>query len=359
MKKRVLLLRAAAVLMTTATVTSCAALGGVGGGLDTALCPELAGGALRGNFAADARANGSVRAFVQASSDLSKLAVKVDAEVSAACERMGRDLGVSPGEMGDDTASKCGAVTAKIDAILRAGASAKLSASFTPPECKVSGDAYASCSGQCTAQVDPGSIVANCEPGKLSGTCEGTCGGTCDGACRGDCDGACSVKDASGKCAGQCKGTCRGRCDATCHAKCEGTWKAPRCEAKVNAPSAEAKCNASCKAHAEVTAQCSEPKLTIQASANTGEMGKLVATLKANLPVLIRAQVAYGKRIAGHVKTLVDVGADMPEIIGDAGAHAAACVGASANAVLNAQASLRVSVQASASVSGKAGVSGG
>lgn len=88
-------------------------------------------------------------------------------------------------------------------------------------------------------------------------------------------------------------------------------------------------------------------------------MAKLVASLQVNLPILVRAELAYGKRIAGQIKTLVEISGELPGIIGQAGMHAAACVGASADAVLNAQVSLSVSVQASASVSGKAGAHGG
>jgi hypothetical protein len=345
--------RCAGLAVASASVSACAGFGDVGG----MACPELGGGALNGNFAADAKANVTLRAFVQASSDLAKLSAKVEGEVSGACGRIGHDLGLTAAQMGKGTKAKCDAVTAKIDEIMRGGVSIK--ASFTPPECQVSANAEASCSGQCSGHVDPGSIVANCEPGKLSGSCEGTCGGSCQGTCNGACSGACSAKDAQGKCIGQCQGTCSGQCQGTCHAKCSGTWKAPHCEATVKGPSADVKCQASCKAHAELTAQCTEPRVELQASANTAEMARLVATLRVNLPILVRAELAYGKRIAGQIQTLVQIGGELPGIIGQAGLHAAACVGASANAVLNAQVSLSVSVQASASVSGKAGAHGG
>ncbi|HEU5314794.1 MAG TPA: hypothetical protein VFX49_01700 [Chloroflexota bacterium] len=355
MKKSIWIQRAAALIVATSSGAACVGFGNVGG----MACPELAGGALHGNFAADAKANATMRAFVQASGDLAALAAQVEAEVTGACERMGRDLGLTRAQMGEGTRAKCAAVTARIDEILQAGAHASIKASVTPPECKVSAQAEAACSGQCSGHVDPGSIVANCEPGKLSGTCEGTCGGSCEGTCNGACSGACSAKDAAGKCVGKCQGTCRGQCSGTCHAKCTGTWRAPHCDAAVTGPSADVKCKASCKAHAEFTAQCTPPRVDIQASANTGEMAKLVATLRANLPILVRAELAYGRRIAGEIKTLVQISGELPGIVGNAGLHAAACVGASASAVANAQASLSVSVQASASVSGKAGVHGG
>jgi hypothetical protein len=332
-------------------------LGGLGGaGLDNALCPELGGGALRANFTADAKANATIGSFVQAAGDLAQLAVKAEADVNGACSRMGADLGLTAAQLGETTETKCAAVASKMDAILKAGANASIKATFTPPACNVSADAYASCSGECSGHVDPGSIVANCEPGKLSGTCEGTCGGTCDGVCNGDCSGQCAARDAAGKCAGQCKGTCTGKCEATCHAKCSGTWKAPHCDVKVTAPSAEVKCDASCKAHAELTAQCTEAKVNIQSTVNAGEIAKLVGTLEKNLPVLIRAEVAYGERITSDVETLVKMGAELPDAMATVGGHAVACLGASASAVVRAQASISVSVKASVSISGKAGV---
>lgn len=358
MNKRILILRAAATALTVMSVASCASLGGLGGGgLDGLACPELRGGALGASFTSDAKANATLRAFVQASGDLSTLSAKVEAEVGGACEKMGHDLGLTAAQMGDDTAAKCNALNAKIDTILSAGASVK--ATFTPPVCNASAAAHAECSGQCSGTVDPGAIIAHCEPAKLSGTCEGTCSGACDGACNGECQGECKARDANGKCAGACKGTCHGTCEGSCHASCQGTWKAPSCEGSVTGPSANVKCNSSCKAHAELTAECSEPKVNVVASASVGEMAKLVATLEANLPVLIRAEIAYGKRIADDIKVLVQIGGELPGVIGQAGAHAAACVAASASAVVHAQASINVSVQASASVSGKAGVHGG
>ena len=326
-----------------------------------ALCPELKGGAASAKFTDDAEANVTLRAFVEASGDLAATADQVEAEVATACLAMGHDLGLSDSDMkaksgeGGKASGACEAVAAKIDAILKAGASARLSAQVTPPHCEVAANAAAECAGKCQVEIDPGYVVAHCEPGKLSGSCEGTCSGRCEGACNGKCDGACSAKNASGDCVGQCSGTCHGKCDATCHAKCEGEWKAPKCAAEVKPPTASADCHASCKAHAELKAQCTEASVRITSSVNGGEMAKLVATLEAHLPALVKVEIVYGKRLAGEISTLVKVGAKLPSIMAKAGMHAAACVGASAEACVHAQASINVSVHASASVSGKAG----
>ncbi|GAC1520614.1 MAG: hypothetical protein NVS3B10_21860 [Polyangiales bacterium] len=324
------------------------------------MCPELKSGAGSAEFTADAKANLTIRAFVDAAGELSALSEKIEAEVTAACIGIGHDLGVSDAEMkdvggdGGKAAGACRAASAKIDAILTAGASAQLSAKVTPPVCKVEANAEASCAGKCDVEFDPGYVIAHCEPAQLSGSCEGTCSGACDGTCNGDCEGTCAAKDASGKCAGKCDGTCHGKCEATCHAKCEGTWKAPKCQTQVKAPSANANCEASCKAHAELKAECTPAKVEIVASVTGGEMAKLVETLTVHLPILIKAELVYGKRLAGAIETLVKVSAELPSAMGNAGLHAAACLGASAQATVKAQASIHVSVEASASVSGKA-----
>ena len=354
--------------------------GGGGGGAANVLgnlaCPELQGGAMNATFDADVKANATIRAFVTASGDLATVAARVEGEVGAACERMGKDLGVTAEQMapkGKESrlAAACNAVSAKMDAILKTGASASLKADFTPPQCKVSADAEASCKGQCNVSVDPGYVKANCQPGHLYGKCDGVCGGQCGGTCNGECQGECqgqgqakasggaAAGGASGQCAGQCKGTCKGTCTADCHASCSVDFKEPKCDVAMKAPSADGRCDGSCKAHADITAQCSEPKVKVVGNVNTGEMPKLIATLEANLPALVKAEVAYGKRIAANIDTLVQTGAELPNAMGHVAGHATACVAAAANACLSAQASLRVSVQASASVSAKAGASGG
>jgi hypothetical protein len=83
--------------------------------------------------------------------------------------------------------------------------------------------------------------------------------------------------------------------------------------------------------------------------------GRLAATLQSNLPALLHAQIALGKRILGDVRVVVDVGAQLPKVVGDAGAQALACIAAGAHASAQASARIHVSVEASASVSGRVG----
>src|SRR5678816_1251867 len=90
-----------------------------------------------------------------------------------------RDLGVqaTPRQGENPVAAACGAVSARIDAIMHEGVSASIKADVTPPRCEVRADAAAACSGQCNVSVDPGYVKAHCAPGHLYGRCEGACSG--------------------------------------------------------------------------------------------------------------------------------------------------------------------------------------
>src|SRR5436309_1655413 len=220
------------VLPLSTVLSNCGAYGPGFGRLGEAACPELGGNAdaLRAQYAANAQVNAKIRAFVQAAKDLGAVAVQIEGEAADACA----------------------VASARIDAVMRQGISVRATA--TPPQCQASVQAEAQCQGACDVQVDPGEIVAHCDPGRLSGYCQGTCSGRCEGRCTGACNGQCSARNASGQCVGTCSGDCQGSCDATCHARCQGTWQAPKCEGYVRPPSADAECNASCRAHANVNA---------------------------------------------------------------------------------------------------------
>jgi hypothetical protein len=363
---------ASSAFLVGGVATACAGLGGMGMSQTNAMnemaCSELRGGAANASFVADAKANATIRAFVMASGDLATVAARAEDEVGLACRSMARDLGVQaiPREGENPVAAACDAVSARIDAIMREGASASIKADVTPPRCEVRADAAAACSGQCNVSVDPGYVKAHCAPGHLYGRCEGACSGQCTGTCNGQCQGECvgqakaspGAASSGGQCAGQCKGTCNGSCSADCHGNCTVDYKEPKCDVAVRGPSADGHCEASCKAHANLTAECTEARVNVRAQVNTGDMSKLAATLQTHLPALIRAEIAYGNRIVGDVQTLVQTGAELPNAFGQLTGHAAACLGAAANACVSAQASLRVSVAASASISAKAGAQG-
>lgn len=353
-------LRLAALLAVLSGISGC--LGDSRYGALGLACPQMTGSMdpLDARYAADVAVNAKVASFVGAARDLSEVSVQIEGEAAEACRRMGRDLDIPEDTMrppasepGGEAKAACGALGARIDTLLRAGFRA--SVSVRPPACSVDAQAGARCSGSCSGQIDPGRIVAECQPARLSGYCSGTCQGSCEGTCRGQCDGQCSVRDASGQCAGRCSGTCHGGCDATCHARCDGQWQAPRCEGYVQGPQVDAQCQASCNARAEIRASCVPAQVLVQSSASTQDFARLAATLQANLPLLIHAEVALGKRLIGTSETLVRVGADIPKLIGEAGAQAVACVAAAADASVTASVRIKVSVQASASVSGRVG----
>src|SRR5262245_21189484 len=171
-------------LSCLAVLSNCGAYGSGFGKLGEAACPELGGSAdaLRAQYAANAQANAKIRAFVQAAKDLGSVAVQIEAEAAEACQRMAIDLGASPQEFAakDEPGARanvaCAVASARIDGILRQGISIRATA--TPPQCQASVQAQASCQGACDVQVDPGDIVARCDPGRLSGCClwGGWCG---------------------------------------------------------------------------------------------------------------------------------------------------------------------------------------
>jgi hypothetical protein len=106
-----------------------------------------------------------------------------------------------------------------------------------------------------------------------------------------------------------------------------------------------------------VNASCSPAVVNVQVSQNAVMAARLAATLQANLPKLLHAEIALGKRLTGDVQVVGQVGAQLPKIVGDAGAHALACIAASADVTARASVSIHVSVQASANVSGRVGAS--
>jgi hypothetical protein len=95
--------------------------------------------------------------------------------------------------------------------------------------------------------------------------------------------------------------------------------------------------------------------VNVAVSQNTEMAMRLMATLRANLPALLHAEIALGKRVLQDARVVVEVGAQLPKVIGEAGAQAMACVAAASSASVRASARINVSVQASASVSGRVG----
>ena len=163
----------------------------------------------------------------------------------------------------------------------------------------------------------------------------------------------------NGQCLGRCIGTCNGGCDGTCHAYCQGNWQAPQCQGTVQPPSADAECNASCNAQAEFQGSCTRPQVSVRAGQNVEMAARLAQTLQANLPQLLHAELALGKRLTGSARVIVSVGSQLPNVVSNAGAEAMACVAAASSATVTASMRIDVSIQASASVTGRVGAAGG
>ena len=333
--------------------------GGIYGPLGAA-CPALsAADPLNVRVSQNAVADAKIRTFLAASHDLIAVSVQMENEVVDACRRMGADLGVNPAQMaasnpnqpGAVAQAACAAVSTRIDEILRQGFAVSVQAS--PPQCQANLQAKASCDGICSAVVDPGRIVAECEPARLSGYCSGTCRGQCDANCQGRCQGQCSAVASDGQCIGRCLGACNGKCDGTCHASCQGTWQSPQCQGYVQPPRVDAECNASCDARAQFQATCTPASVRVAASQNAELALRLAQTLQVNLPQLLHAELALGKRLTGSARVIVSVGSQLPRIVGQAGAQALACIAAASNASVTASMRIDVSIRASASVSGR------
>lgn len=376
-----------------------------------------------------------VKVALQATADLKAMADLMVADVGKACVAIATDLGATDTwtAKGDAKSTEyvkyaCNAATAKIDAIMQAGASAgcTFSLAIQGGACEADFSAQAKCDAQCSASgtCDPGTIEARCDPGELSGTCsaecsgscsatveqpkiacEGTCNascegscsgacegtikGGCDGVCEGTCDGEASNGQAAGSCKGECKGsctqpaasaTCEGSCKASCKGtctgscevsggakvKCDGSCKggcsveytAPKCEGTFKPPSCEvdANCSASCQGSVTAKAKCTPPTVNFvaQCAVSSGDIDKLVATLKTNLPALYQVGVVRGQ---AAVKAAADAATAITgtfKAAGSLGGKAVACIAVAAQTHVQASASISVSVEASASASGSA-----
>lgn len=264
-------------------------------------------------------------------------------------------------------APKCEAsVTAKANCQAKCTGQAKCDLQANPPKCE-GGKLEVSCSGKCTAEASAtvkctgscsadckgecsatggvqcaGSCSGSCEAtggvqcdGECQGTCEGTqtggkCQGTCKGtckvtapgaACQGTCKGTCSVTPPGVKCSGTCSGQCSGSCEASagakvqCDGKCDGTFEPIKCtggELKGGC-TADVKCDANCDASVKAKAECTPPKVSVTVTGATN-VDKIVATLEANLPLIVTVAKArasaisnVGGQIQGNIQGAADI----------------------------------------------------
>ncbi|HEX7664411.1 MAG TPA: hypothetical protein VF407_07875, partial [Polyangiaceae bacterium] len=362
-------------------------------------------------FKIQADAATKLKAGVEAAADIQAFSAKLDADLKDACGGLAKDLGDTTDYKTGQDACK-GAVKIMGDVKAKLGGSVKIGLDVVPPRCEADMSVMTDCAGSCDASVKGGSAKVECEPGKLSGSCDAQCSGTCDmkasakcdgtcegscdatfkGTCGGTCNGKCDGKSVKGTCNGNCegscdasaKGSCGGKCSGSCElkaaAKCDGTctgscsaeMKAPKCTGEVKPPQMSAECKAHCDAQVNSKLDCKPAKvvLRIEGAADA----KLAATYKGaiekNLPGVLKIAEGMAKQ-AGEVATNVQAVVEglqggvegMAKASSDpiAGGKLGACVAAPFKGAIDAAASVKanvnvsVDVKASASASGSAG----
>ena len=371
-----------------------------------------------GTFKLDAQTATKLRAATAAAIDLKLLAEQIDADLKAGCAPIAKDLGAT-GDFKDGKSACEAAAKAIGDFKAKLGANAKVTLVTKPPKCEVAMNAMADCGAKCDASVQGPNAKVECEPGKLSGSCdakcsgscevsggakcEGECSGSCDaeikGSCSGTCNGKCDGKDSKATCAGTCEGKCEGgkvkaeckgkcggecklkaeaKCEGTCTGKCSAEMKAPKCTGEVTPPKMSAECKGHCDADVSAKAECKPAQVgvAIVGAADASAAGKLKATLEANLPLVLKVAIGMAERVgkvAASVQVVIDgAQATITDVTAKGGAGAAlttgqlgACLGgafkgaASAAGSIKANVNVSVNVQASATASGSAGGSAG
>ena len=386
---------------------------GVGNLPGTAACPsmdkpeEISAFDWAGNYKVDGKVDAQLKAGVAAAVELQNLAAAIDNDMKTACGQIVTDLGgsnsFSTGEEACNAAAK--AIT---DTKAKLGQKFSIKVDAQPPKCSADFNAQADCTAKCDVSASPGSVKAECEPGKLQGQCsaqcegscdvqggakcEGSCSGKCDaqmsGSCGGNCDGKCDGKAFKGSCGGKCegkcdaeiKGSCTGSCSGSCQlqakAECKGTcsgscsveMKAPRCTGKVTPPHASADCNAKCEASVTAKAECTPGHVVVLISgpADPALALKLKNALEHGLPLLLKVAVGMGERAkqaAESVKTVVEGAQAAVQAVAQSsaalGAQLTACVGAPFKGAIDAAGSMKANVSVSVSVSASASASSG
>ena len=136
-----------------------------------------------GNFAklkfkGGAKVEGKIKGFLNASFSLNKAMVEMETNLIASCGELGKAIGMPAGELkakvdgGKGAEKVCGAVAEKVEAMMKANASAQISIDVDPPKCYVPIEAMASCLGECGSPIKGGKLEASCKGGEISGSCE-------------------------------------------------------------------------------------------------------------------------------------------------------------------------------------------
>jgi hypothetical protein len=293
----------------------------------------------------------NVGVFMQACADLSGEMQTIRVSVFNACARVALDLGANDSWSGivdanavisnADGTGACDAAAERVEALLATAqrTQANVAVVVSRGECHLDFDAQIACDNQCATDVDcpPGTVETRCDPASLSVLCSaacqaqatcvgrperpcncmGKCESECQGACRGECthaDGSTTQDDPKcrGKCSASCNGVCRGLCkidepkgvacgtDVRCAGACSAQYTAPRCVTEFGPPQCAMRedCHNSCSAKVFESAECDLPVVDVYANVQLSpDVEPLIATLKANLPMLITAAELHGKLV--------------------------------------------------------------
>lgn len=317
-------------LLSTLALAACPkGVPGRPGGGDSGVDPNSCG-----NYAAS-EAGHKLKAFLEATAQLSADTNRVVDVVRESCTIMGKELGMSPADLGGQTKDVCAKVYGQIDANLKVAFKGKaaLKIDYKPAVCRVNVEATAKAAAECE--------------GKASADVGASCSGTCNGRCEGTCAGSAGTSGSGGECHGQCKGTCHGSCEG--HANVE----------------ASAQCKASAQVKANADIQCTEPELKIEADAklvvDDGKAKATIAAMRAGLPKILSVKARL-EPMKFAVKAWADSAAELKNAGGklaNSFKEQALCVSgqiaAAASLIGNIQANVSVSVEVSASASGTIG----
>ncbi|MCP4448614.1 MAG: hypothetical protein GY811_25240 [Myxococcales bacterium] len=285
-----------------------------------------------GNYAAT-DVGKKLKGFLRATLALDKAVLEAEAEMKISCAGMAKELGVSEG---GDTKTVCNAVADSIKENLSVGlkAGAALTINYEQATCTMSASAAASAAASCEGKASA-DVGVNCE-----GTCNGTCNGECEGS-----------TGSGGTCEGTCKGTCEGTCEG--YADVE----------------ASAECEAQAEVSASLEAECTEPKLEVEFTAEVvldgPKVEKVKAALMVGLPKLLMLQAKVQSPLRGAFETwaasakeLSDSSLKLARSLDDQATCVSGQLAGAFGMVAKVQASLDVQIEVSASISTSASAEG-
>ena len=285
-----------------------------------------------------------LKRFLEATVALEVAVKNTENYVKDSCALAGKELGMGPETLNGNTSEVCKLVINEMNEHRKVGlkAEAKLTVDYKPAVCTVDIDAAASFAAKCEAKAEADVSVR--------------CSGTCSGTCSGKCDGTCSGSAGTGGSGGQCDGQCSGRCEGSCSGGCEGN-------AEVEA---SASCRADAEVHASVKAECTEPEVNVDFSAeaalDTSKLEALKAAFKAALPRLLKVKAQMTGPMKAAFNTWAKAGKELVKagrtLVGSLDDQAMCVLGqlkAAVGMFAGINASIEVQVEVSASMSASAG----